>query len=243
MKQDFIKIASWLWQDYEELKSTNDTAQNIIVEDKHAKFVITARRQTNGRGRLGRIWQSFEGNLFMSLNIAWDIKESAAMVLISGISLAETILKTAPSSDVKLKWPNDVLLNDKKVSGILIEGAGNNRLIIGIGVNIVACPKKQDVLYEATSLQKSGILIGRIDFLRAYLQEFDRYTAIYQQKGMQAIADLWQCRAKGIGQKIKILTSKNEQSGIFCGIDEKGMLLLRTDSPDLQKICVGDVFF
>ncbi len=235
-------IRDWIWIDYDELGSTNDVAIDFSKNSSGKNFVITTKSQTNGRGRTGRSWISLEGNLFMSMGVEFNIRELAALVFMVSLSLLNTIKHICVGSDVLLKWPNDVLLNGKKVSGILLEKGSDNYMIVGIGVNIVSSPENSDLLYPATNLASAGIKIDRIEFLKQYLMQFEQIKDIYARDGVSKIVELWLSFAKGVGKNIIVRTPKESKQGVFVGIDNDGRLLLQT-LQGLEKILAGDVFF
>ena len=185
---ELTELKSWIWLDYDEVGSTNDEALRLSKNlTPKQKLVITAHRQTKGRGRRGRNWISLDGNLFMSQLFNWPQKESGAMPFIASLSVLNTILKISPHAQVELKWPNDVLLNNCKVSGILLERGEKDAIVIGIGVNIKYAPDSNSLLYPTTSLQSDGIDCSYTDFLKLYLDEFD----------IQEVSHLSFCICKG----------------------------------------------
>lgn len=240
--QNHRKINGWDWFDYDELESTNDLALELSARPDITKAVITAVRQTKGRGRTGRTWVSIEGNLFMSLLLKFELKDNAALVFMVSLALLEVIKKISPTADVKLKWPNDVLVNNKKVSGILLEKGEADFIIVGIGVNLVAAPNTPDLLYPAICLQEVGINIDRSKLLIKYLNCFDKLYQQWYNKGYEAIAGQWIKNAKGVGEAIAIRTPKEIIKGRFVGIDYSGRILLNKDD-NIEAISAGDVFF
>lgn len=241
---EFSHFETWRWADYPELESTNDEALRLssALSDKD-KIVITTRRQTKGRGRRGRSWIGQKGNLFMSLLLHWPQAESGALVFIVSLALLRAVRQFLPQTDVCLKWPNDVLVEGKKVSGILLETAASGMMVAGIGVNIEAAPESREILYAVTSLRKAGANCSRIDFLKAFLVKFNEVCGIYKNSGMAALAEIWQSQAKGIGGPITVHMPKTEEKGIFKGIDGNGLLLLESSSGSIKTISAGDVFF
>ena len=241
---DFINLQSWQWTDYDELESTNDVALGLSAELLPGqKIVITAKKQTKGRGRRGRVWIGLDDNLFMSMLFRWPLADTGALVLMVSLSLLNTVKFFSPDSDIKLKWPNDVLLNGSKMSGILLERKDNNNIVVGIGVNIKSAPSDNNMLYPVTSLSANGIICEREDFLKRYLVEFNQTCDLYAEKGLSAIVTLWRQNAKGIGQKIIVRTPKGEQVGIFKNLSNDGLLQLLTTDGAIKTISAGDVFF
>ena len=158
-------IGDWMLHDMAEAGSTNDEVKKLSANIRGQKVVISARSQTNGRGRRGRGWVSLDGNLFFSLGVENELKNLGALVFIASLSLWQTVRNLDPLLNVKLKWPNDVLVNDKKISGMLLEKGAGDYWVIGIGVNLKVAPLLVNTLYPAVSLAEAGINVERLDFL------------------------------------------------------------------------------
>lgn len=236
-------IGEWMFHDMDEVGSTNDEIKKLSANVIGEKIVISAKSQTNGRGRRGRDWISLGGNLFFSLGIECELSGLGPLVFISSLSLWKTIQDLNPLLDVKLKWPNDVLVNDKKVSGMLLEKGEGHYLIVGIGINIKTAPLLVSTIYPTTSLLDAGIDIDRLDFLRSYLQNFDNYINLWRREGFEPIRSGWLKNVKGLNNEILIRTDQVERSGIFRGIDEHGSLELEVFSGRIEKFYAGDIFY
>ena len=233
-------INGWYWQDKEETGSTNDDAKILSACPPAEKFVATAVRQNAGRGRRGRSWIGLDGNLFMSLGVKQELKDLGQLVFVVSLSLADVI--AGLGAEVKIKWPNDVLVGGGKISGILMENGENGYIIIGIGVNITDAPRLSTLLYRSASLKENGIEIDRLDFLRMYLKKFDENRNIWHKDGFENIRRRWLQMAKGQGEDIRVVTEKGEECGVFAGVDNNGLLLLQKGDI-VQKIYAGDVFY
>ena len=157
------KIALWEWYEADIVSSTNDEIKNLLSKEK--KVVLSAIEQTNGRGRRGRNWVGNNGNLYFSYDLEINPQELSKIVCIIGLSLAKTILSLSNNKLIKIKWPNDVFVENKKVSGILVENIKDNLWTIGVGVNIASSPKLENAQYEATSLKENDIQVTREEFL------------------------------------------------------------------------------
>ena len=228
----------WNIKKYNEVTSTNDVAKSLAEADCR-KTVIVAEHQTAGRGRRGNSWISQKGNLFFSqvFNHKSNISE---LVFVSSLSLLETIKSFYPSLNISIKWPNDILINDKKTAGILIEKADNDMVIIGIGVNIYQSPKIEQVSYPTACIDETGGL-DKDDFLLKYLSIFDNNYAI-SMKDFNIIRENWLKNVTRLNQKIKVKRKDKIDEGIFKGIDEQGLLLLEHNNK-IIKISTGEVFF
>lgn len=231
--------SNWWWQDFENVSSTNDIAYEFSFNPPASQYVISAKRQTLGRGRRGRSWQSLDGNLFFSMALKVDTGLINYLPFICSLAIKDTILSLNNHINIKLKWPNDVLIDGAKVSGILLEKA-NDYMIIGIGVNLVVAPESEDIIYQVTSL-KDYINIDRYEFLRQFLHFFDVLLLIWQQEGAGKICQKWKDSAIGIGQQIIVKTENDTQEGLFIDIDNDGALLLDINGK-IKKIYAGDVF-
>ena len=228
------------WYDYDIIGSTNDELKKYINDAD--KIVITAKKQTNGRGRLGRSWVSNEGNLYFSYGLEISPQTLSQVVCIVGLSLAKTIKQIAPLVNIKIKWPNDLMIEDKKISGIIFENIKDNLWCIGIGVNIQSSPSlKETTLYKATSLKEHGIILDRIEFLRYYLANFDEDYEQYRINGFGAIRQQWLELAKNLNQTINVSINNNVKVGTLKTIDENGYLILAYKDKE-EKIIVGDIF-
>ena len=134
------------------------------------------------------------------------------------------------------------MVNDKKISGILIEAGEQGKVVIGIGVNIKKSPKSENIIYPTTSLFEEGINIDRVDFIKEFISVFEEIKYVYLKRGMVEIVKIWQAEAKGIGEKIKIKLLNNEKIGVFKGIDNNGRLILDIND-NIEIFNAGDVFF
>ena len=238
----FIAVNNWQWVDYDILNSTNDEAKKLI--NASSRIVVTAKKQTAGRGRFGHTWIGLEGNLFMSLGFGWDAKNTNILSLISSLAVLNSVKKYAPNLDIMLKWPNDVLVNNCKISGILLEIVAPSKVVVGIGINISAAPNLEDnTAYKAACLKEHGIIVERAEFMRTFLQKFDEITGIYQKSGAQKIIDMWLGCAHKIGKEITVRSGKTQICGEFMGLDKHGLLLLKTSDKDIKTISAGDIYF
>ena len=237
------KINDWQWEDKVITESTNDDALVLSSQLTGTKFIITAEEQTKGRGRRGRQWISLKGNLFFSQGIEFETRFLGQLICLESLSLYQTMKALVPSKHkVNLKWPNDVLIDDCKVSGTLLEKGKGDYFIIGTGVNICVAPTTKDLLYPVTSLAEKGINIDRIAFLRSYIDNFDNNYELWQKTGFAEIKQQWINAVKGLHQEIVVKMPTEEIKGIFEGIGDQGELLLQTEKA-LKKIFAGDIFY
>ncbi len=236
------KYKDWNWIDKEEVLSTNDEALDLSKKVTDGKYIISAKMQNQGHGRRGRSWIGLEGNLFMSLLIKVPLSQLGEIIFVVSLSLLESIKNLFPDIDIKLKWPNDVLVKGCKVSGILMEKGEGDYLVIGIGVNIAQSPKIEGLIYPPVSLADQGYPTDRITLLKEYLFCFDKNFDILQNSGFEGIRSVWLSHVKGLGEQIEVRGVKENKIGIFKDIDKNGFLLLETNK-GIEKICAGDIFY
>ena len=202
---------------------------------------MRAERQTSGRGRLGRQWQMPEGNLAMSGLIRPQPGEGnpAELGFVAALALHDVMAGLVDTARLQLKWPNDVLLDNAKLSGILLEREGE-QLVLGIGVNIVAAPKLPD---RATiSLADLGIVIAAADFAARLASAFAARRAQWREGGFDATRADWLIRAHPVGTPLWASQQEGRVAGRFAGLDPDGALRLDGDDGRVHVIHAGDVW-
>jgi len=234
---------------FDVIDSTNEEAKRLGATGESGPTWISAARQTAGRGRRGRAWESPNGNLAATLLLrpGKPAAECAQLSFVAAIATSDMLANFAPGTDFRVKWPNDVLANGQKIAGILLESASQGGelppwLAIGIGANLVAHPEGTD--HPATSLARlvaSPPQSG--DALLHLAANFAKWYEAWRGEGFAAIRDAWLARAAGLGQRIVARLAKEETSGVFEGIDEGGALLLRESTGRVRAIPAGEVFF
>ena len=232
--------------------STNQDALEALRAGAD-RFWIVADEQVAGRGRHGRVWVSKPGNLYASLGLRAPCPSAQTPLLgfVAGVALADAICDIAPHLEggIRLKWPNDLLLNGAKCAGMLLEGTilpGNVQAVaIGIGVNIAHCPEGLDQPASCLAPETVPSDFGQItrDMLLAALSR--RVTETMQVfvhgEGFAQIRNRWLAHALPIGERLRVRLPVGEHSGTFAGLSEAGHLLLATQSGQ-ETIMVGDVF-
>ena len=234
---------------FEEIDSTNEEARRLVSEGVRGPLWIIADRQTKGRGRRGREWQSLAGNLYATLllNPASRVGQCAQLSFVAALSAGDVVAQCASPANVKLKWPNDVLLEGRKVAGILLEASGNDPgapdwLAIGFGVNLVSYPAEAE--FPATSLRTVNVVPPPPkDVLTRLAASWVEWYRVWEDDGFAPIRDAWLARAAGLGERIRARLPEEEAAGVFEGIDETGALLLRERTGRLRTIAAGDVYF
>lgn len=233
------KISLWDWYDAKCVTSTNDEIKKIASDNEYV--AISAMRQSGGRGRRGRKWTGIEGNLYFTYSIKIPLSELSRFVCLIGLSLAKTIKFFLPHNKVQIKWPNDVFLEDKKISGILLENIQKDLWAVGIGVNIIGAPVLENSSYQATSLKEYGFQLDRVDFLHYYLKNFTEDLEDYQKNGFEAVKKQWLDMALNLQQEIIIKTETESKKGVFLTLDDNGYLILKTDRGQ-ERVIAGDLF-
>lgn len=232
-------LYNWQIFSYDSVTSTNDIAAlSDTPSTENLKKIFLATAQTNGRGRRGRSWISPHGNLYMSqlLNSSRPINE---LVYITSLSIAQTLKQFAPNLNFSIKWPNDILLNDAKICGVLIEKTPTEHTIIGIGINLQSSPANNEVIYPTTNLADNNCNLQIDDFLNAYLPVFENNCQI----DFSIIRKEWLQSAHNLNKIITVCpNAHNKISGQFMGIDEQGNLLLEQEN-NIIKITTGEIIY
>ena len=238
-----------MFLELDEIDSTNEEAKRLLQKStlEHGS-IIWAKKQTAGRGRLGRDWVSPEGNLYFSMIIHPDATR-ASLPQYSPFAVA--VLSSVISwhlddpEYVSYKWPNDILIRDKKTAGILIESnqdSGELVLIMGIGVNINSSPAK--TYFPATSMAEENVKdTDAFNLLSRFLSEYDVWWQFWHAKGFHSVIKELQPHLYGVGKMMRLQITPNRWvDGICRGIDEYGCLLLEVEKGKIEVFHAGDVF-
>lgn len=202
---------------------------------------LRAERQTGGKGRQGRAWDSPPGNLYASTLVRLRPADppAATLALVAAVALEEAVRVFLPSG-ATLKWPNDLLVDGAKLSGILLERA-NDAIVIGIGVNLAYHPDLPD--RPATSLAAQGAPVAPATFLDVLAETFARWLARWRQEGLDPARLRWLDRAHAPGTALTARLPDGEAvDGLFDGLTGDGALILRLASGARRVIHAGDVF-
>ncbi|NJF24135.1 biotin--[acetyl-CoA-carboxylase] ligase [Thermococcus sp. Bubb.Bath] len=219
----------------EEVDSTNRYAKDIAPEAPEGTVVV-ARRQSSGRGRLGRRWESPEGGLWLSVILKPE-KPDLRLVFIGGLAVVDTLLDFGLQGGIK--WPNDVWVNGKKISGVLTEGKGNDYVLLGIGLN-VNNPLPPELSGSATSMM---LEIGRAVTLERVLDKLlfhlDVWYTIYRERPDLLMARLRE-RTFILGRTVRVTEGETTMIGRALDVLDDGSLLLEVGG-ELKRILYGDV--
>jgi len=256
LSADYIRagIQGSIWKEvlvYDKVSSTNEVAMSMAAKGwEGPNAVIISDAQEKGKGRLGRVWQSPPGkNISMSLLLKPDLetRDATMLTLLSAVASASAIKKVS-GLPVFIKWPNDLILSEKKVGGILTEiRADIDRVslaVVGIGVNVNTDKKDftGGIDSIATSLkEEAGKRFPRNEVIIEILKEFDRLYCFFKSEGKSLLLEEWKARSSTIGKKVQVVVADEVLVGVAEDVDESGMLILKLQSGVLKRISSGDI--
>ncbi len=229
---------------YPSLSSTMEAAKEAAKKGVEEGAVVIAGEQVAGKGRLGRTWLSPKGSLAISIVLRPHLKHLPQLIMIASLAVVYAIKKVS-GLQAQIKWPNDVLINGRKVCGILIEnelvGTEVNFAIIGIGVNVNFAPSAfTEVSATATSLSyELGREVPHLGFVLVLLSEVERLY-VEAQAGVPIYKD-WRNHMETLGKWIQVKAGDTIEEGKAEATAEDGSLLLRRSDGSLATIVVGDV--
>ena len=231
---------------YKETSSTNDAAYHLAASGEKEGSVVIAESQTAGRGRMGRFWVSPKSKgAYFSIILRPDIlpKEVSSITLFSALSVAKTIREMAGLAAF-IKWPNDVLINNKKICGILTEMNAEtdkiNFVIIGIGININT---KEELLPKgATSIMEArGAEISRVELVKGIFKNLDKYYRLFNSGQIAEIIKEYKEFSNFLGKRVQVAYHDTKLEGYAIDVDKEGALILRMDSGLNERVLAGDV--
>jgi BirA family transcriptional regulator, biotin operon repressor / biotin---[acetyl-CoA-carboxylase] ligase len=228
---------------YPTLTSTMDAARQATRQGTIAGTVIIAGEQTAGKGRLQRTWLSPLGNIALSIILNPDIAALPYLLMIASLAVSHSI-ETVTGLQTRIKWPNDILIDGKKVSGILIENEvkGNKVAfsIVGIGINVdLKVAAYPEISSAAISLKSESGKDLRIKIIRSLLTEFE--MLYFKLPESQTIYESWRDRLITLGNKVRATSGPHTIEGIAESVDETGALIIRQPDNRLVRVVAGDV--
>jgi BirA family transcriptional regulator, biotin operon repressor / biotin---[acetyl-CoA-carboxylase] ligase len=237
----------------EEVESTQLVIQQLVQAGAEEGALALAELQTAGRGRLGRVWHSPKGKgLWFSILLKPDwlnLANTPQLTLLTAVAVCRAI-RSATSLEVGIKWPNDLLIDGKKIGGILLEASVENGSLrhviagIGIGVNLAAEDYPPELLEKATSLSlAAGKKIDRSALLAQILAELEQLYRLYQAEGFAPVKLLWEALTVSLGRRIVCTTPQGQIEGLAECIDDQGALTLRMDDGSIRTVYSGDIDF
>lgn len=231
---------------FETLSSTMDEAFARGMGGADEGTIVAAETQTKGRGRLGRNWASpkYKG-IYASLILRPDIPPVRAPVLtlLASVAICEAVKKVT-GLDARLKWPNDIFIENKKLAGILTEINAEldhvHFMVIGFGINVNN--DRHSLIGGATSLkEQKDEHISRIGLLQEILRRIEEEYLLLQKNGADKIIDKWRANNMTIGRRVKIISQNDHLEGHALDIESDGGLLIRTDTGLIKKVMTGDM--
>ncbi len=229
-----------------ETGSTNDVAREQAGRGAREGFVVAAARQARGRGRLGRTWESARAaGLYASILLRPDLamRDAGQLTVLSSVAAADAVEATAGFRP-QIKWPNDLVVEGRKLGGLLIEtersGSRIAWAVIGIGLNVnhEAADFSPEIREAATSLRLvTGFVHRRADLLAALLNAFTRRLA----RPFDETRAAWAASSLTLGQRVSLTTLRGTKQGQAVGLDPSGALLLRLDSGEVELVTAGDM--
>lgn len=234
---------------FEETDSTNVQAHRLAKEGAAHGTVVVADMQTAGRGRRGRSWLQAPGEMLaLSIVLRPHIspEKTSMLTLVAALASALSIEKVTGVS-CQIKWPNDIVINNKKAAGILTElqlqSSVVDYVIVGIGINVGAAFFPEEIRKTATSLYlETGKPVDRNQLLAELLCEMERLYALFlEQEDLSCIKEEYLSRLINLGREVRVLDPKGEYRGTGCGITDTGELLVRREDGSMEQIYAGEV--
>lgn len=237
---------------YDSLDSTNVEAAKLAAQGELLPFWVRADVQTAGRGRRGRDWTSPKGNFYGSACYAYDgtPQDAAKLSFVAAIAVADALSVYTLTSQPKLKWPNDVLMQGCKIAGLLLE-AQPGRIIVGIGVNLVSHPTEgnvppthlcEHIAPEALNTDEPEFT-GADSFLAILAAKFDAALRKHKAYGFAATRTDWLARAGGIPGPVTVRLPQKEFVGEAMDLLENGALRVVLANGTVRDVHAGDVYF
>ena len=234
---------------FDEIDSTNEEAKRRASEGERGPLWISARTQTAGRGRRGREWVSPAGNLMTTLLLSPETTApvAAGLSFVAALAVHDAVTRWVPPQLARLKWPNDVLVDGRKISGILLESASTADtsdlpwLAVGIGINLASAPSVAN--YPATFVNEHGNAPDALEALSVLAMAWNERFRLWQREGFEPIRRAWLEVATGLGHKIEVRLAQESVIGTFDTIVSDGALQLTLPSGESRVVTAGEVFF
>lgn len=231
---------------FETIDSTNDYAKKIGNELRDGSVIIS-EEQTKGKGRLGRVWESKAGEgIWMSIILKPNIIPNKApfITLIAGASIVKAL--NILGVDAKIKWPNDITINNKKLSGILTELSAEiervNYIVVGIGMNVKDTDFEEELKDKATSLYKENYNVSRVDIVKEILCQFEKLYLDYIEKDdKKEVLDICRQYSAIINKEIYVIKNDQKELVDCIGINEEGNLIIKNKYGNFEEIMSGEV--
>ena len=234
---------------FDTIGSTSEEALDRARGGEGGPLWCVSSEQTAGRGRRGNAWQTARGNLAASLLLTTDLPAAtvAQLGFVAGIAVANALdRRCVPAPDIRLKWPNDVLAEDRKLVGILLQTeslASERRAVaVGIGINVRHVP--DGLTYPTTSLRALGQTVEAEAVFEALSEAWVEAFGLWDEgRGFAAVRRAWLARAAGLEGDVAVRLQGDVVRGRFETIDEAGQLVLRTEDGSVRHVSAGEVHF
>jgi len=233
-----------------EVDSTNKWAKELATYGADEGTVVITETQTKGRGRLDREWISPTGGLWFSLILRpkLSLTEAVKLTFVAGLAVAK-VLREIFDLKTETKWPNDVLVNGRKICGVLTEmntiGETANFVVVGVGVNVnfdVETVFPEQLKKVATSLERElGRKVKLEKLFRALLERLESLYELFVKEGFNPILEEWKNYAGFLGCRVEVLSPTGKLSGVALDVDYEGALVLRLEDGAVKRVFVGDV--
>lgn len=224
------------------IDSTNLEAQRLAAAGERGPLWLLAAEQVSGRGRLGRNWVSASGNLYSTLLLPTEATTAVVPQIAFVVALAvhDAVRALCPDANVKLKWPNDCLLNGGKVAGILCETVGQGLVAIGCGINVAHAP--QGLAYATAYLQQAAGDVSVDGAFSAYSTALGQRLVQWSGgAGFASILADWQARGHSLGEAVQVRQGETVRVGSFAGLAPDGALRLQKPDGTIENVYAGDV--
>ena len=233
---------------FREIDSTNQRARDLADGGAPEGTLVLSEAQTSGRGRKGRTWFSPPmGGIYISLILKPVISpgEAPKFTLLTAVAVAEALLSLT-RLNIHIKWPNDILVNGKKIAGILTEMSTEmdavNYVVVGLGLNVNTPKFPDEIRGLATSiLIETGESFPRVGLIQEYLKWYETYYDIYKKTGFDPVIKRWKELSNIIGKKVEVEVIGNQFIGEALDIDGDGALILKDNQGVIHRIISGDI--
>lgn len=234
---------------YKEIESTNTTAKKFVEQDAQEGTIIIAEHQTAGKTRKHDGWVSPKGGIYMTMILRPDVslEEASKLTIVTGVAIAKT-LHDQFNINVGIKWPNDLLIGNKKICGILTEAVTDydkiKAVLVGIGIDVNFDEKElpKDMQNIATTVKSElNMEYNRAEILKEFFKIFEDLYEQYKNKNFKYIVSEWRRLSTTTGNRVKVYTGRKVVYGDAVGITNEGALIIEYDDGKLDKIISGEI--
>ncbi|KEP32007.1 biotin--[acetyl-CoA-carboxylase] ligase [Bacillus safensis] len=228
---------------YDTIDSTNNEAKRLIQQGEKPSFAVYAHQQTEGRGRLGRPWETPAGNVALTMTVLppEELSTQSTIAPLTALAIYDVLKPLIRAEDqLAIKWPNDILINEAKVSGTLIE-ADRTAIYIGVGINVKTKPEhvpyKTICLSELTEVKADQLV-------KELAATFEKYHTRWKNEGFEALTSLYNKRLYRLHKPLRISLDREKQTweeGICCGVNRYGHLQLKDEKGQIKAHSAGDI--